>query len=158
MVKHAFYANLGCRHLRLLFLLAKEEKEAKRRMPKGANNTAILIEKSARFGHFRYFGGIQFANSFPKRRRGAPVSCHLHAKSRRIAAALSAERLCFFLFAIQKERRKPPALHQGRRPGRGAAGLFTPTVKPFWDLTAQNSRHSFMPYTKVKPPQGAGRE
>jgi hypothetical protein len=36
---------------RLLFLLAKEEKEAKRRMIKGFNNTANLIEKSAWFGH-----------------------------------------------------------------------------------------------------------
>ena len=45
-------------------------------------------------------------------------------RNRRIAAALSAERLCFFLFAIQKERRKPPALHRGRRSGRGAAGLL----------------------------------
>ncbi len=32
--------------------------------------------------------------------------------------------LCFFLFAIQKERRKPSALHRGRHPGRGAAGLL----------------------------------
>ena len=32
--------------------------------------------------------------------------------------------LCFFLFAIQKERRKPPALHRGRHPGRGTAGLL----------------------------------
>jgi hypothetical protein len=35
----------------LLFLLAKEEKEAKRRMTKGANNTVNLIEKSAWLGH-----------------------------------------------------------------------------------------------------------
>ena len=45
-------------------------------------------------------------------------------RNSRIAAALSAERLCFFLFAIQKERRKPPALHRGRHPGGGAAGLL----------------------------------
>ena len=32
--------------------------------------------------------------------------------------------LCFFLFAIEKERRKPSALHRGRHPGRGAAGLL----------------------------------
>ena len=32
--------------------------------------------------------------------------------------------LCFFLFAIEKERRKPFALHRGRHPGRGAAGLL----------------------------------
>ncbi len=32
--------------------------------------------------------------------------------------------LCFFLFAIEKERRKPPALHRGRHPGRGTAGLL----------------------------------
>ena len=32
--------------------------------------------------------------------------------------------LCFFLFAIQKERRKPSALCRGRHPGRGAAGLL----------------------------------
>ncbi len=37
---------------RLLFLLAKEEKEAKRRMAKGANNTANSIEKAAWLGHF----------------------------------------------------------------------------------------------------------
>ena len=35
---------------RLLFLLAKEEKEAKRRMTKDFNNTANLIGKSAWFG------------------------------------------------------------------------------------------------------------
>ena len=32
--------------------------------------------------------------------------------------------LCFFLFAIQKERRKPSAPCRGRHPGRGAAGLL----------------------------------
>ena len=32
--------------------------------------------------------------------------------------------LCFFLFAIEKERRKPCALCRGRHPGRGAAGLL----------------------------------
>ena len=32
--------------------------------------------------------------------------------------------LCFFLFAIEKERRKPSALHRGRHPGRGTAGLL----------------------------------
>ena len=32
--------------------------------------------------------------------------------------------LCFFLFAIEKERRKPSALYRGRHPGRGAAGLL----------------------------------
>ena len=32
--------------------------------------------------------------------------------------------LCFFLFAIEKERRKPSALHRERHPGRGAAGLL----------------------------------
>ncbi|MCI8908935.1 MAG: hypothetical protein HFF12_10875 [Angelakisella sp.] len=47
VAKHAFYATLGCR---LLFLLAKEEKEAKRRMTKDFNNTANLIGKSAWFG------------------------------------------------------------------------------------------------------------
>ena len=54
---------------RLLFLLAKEEKEAKRRMTKGFNNTANLIEKSAWFGHSRKNFGLFFL--------GQPLRQHL---------------------------------------------------------------------------------
>ena len=114
---------------RLLFLLAKEEKEAKRRMPEGANNTAILIEKSARFGHSRYFGGIQFANSFPKRRRGAPRRRDLLRKVRGVLTDSAAPH------GGTSPPMYPPALrgslggkarffHWGRRPVKFRAALF----------------------------------
>jgi hypothetical protein len=40
---------------RLLFLLAKEEKEAKRRITKDFNDTANLREKSVWFGHSPFY-------------------------------------------------------------------------------------------------------
>ena len=49
--------------------------------------------------------------------------------------------LCFFLFAIQKERRKPPALHRGRHPGRGAAGLLVTNGGSRLELKSPTGRY-----------------
>ena len=106
--------------------------EGTRSGPLGLGEPRGLTGRGAKRRRWKPQWGFQ--GHVPDHRKGCPPAAF---RRRRNSFPKGAFFFASFFLRIEKERRKPPALRRGRHPGRGTTGLFTPTVKPFWDLTAQ---------------------